>query len=165
MNVSLSLIAAIDENRGLGKDNKLLFSIPEDLKHFKSLTLHHVVIMGRKTFESIGKSLPNRTNIVVTRDMKYRAPDCLVVHSLNEAITTATKIGANSLGAHEIFIIGGGSLYAQAIDRADRLYLTVVKGIYDADTFFPDYSSFSKVLSEEKLTTPKYSLVFLTLTR
>ncbi len=142
----LSLIAVIGVNRELGKDDKLLWHIPGDLPRFKKLTTGHPVILGRKTFQSIGRPLPERTNIVITRDLSFAPAGVTVVHSLDEALEQA-KVAP---GAEEIFVIGGGQIYAAAIDRADRLYLTVVDKLApDADTFFPDYSRFSEVISKE----------------
>lgn len=141
----LSLIAILGKNRELGKDNKLIWNIPEDLARFRKITANHPVIMGRKTFESIGRPLPNRTNIVVTSDPYVRVGGVEVAGSLDEAIAFAKK----SPGSEEIFIIGGGQVYAQAIDKADRLYLTVVDATAPADTFFPDYSRFTKIIAKE----------------
>jgi len=141
--MKISLIAAIASgNRALGKDNKLIYKIPEDLKRFKDLTKGHVVIMGRKTFESIGYSLPNRLNIIITRDKNYSQKGITVVHSLDEALKQVQS-------DDEVFIIGGGQIYQEAIGMADKLYLTVVEGSPAADTFFPDYSEFKKVVFEE----------------
>ena len=158
----LSIIVAVDENRGIGKNNKLLVSIPEDLKRFNKITTGHPVIMGRKTFESIlsytKKPLPKRTNIVVTSNSDYKYKDCIVVSSLDRAIEKAKLIDKK-----EIFIIGGAQIYQQAIDKVDKLYLTVVKGIFDADAFFPDYSIFSKIISKEDLKSGPYNCTFLIL--
>lgn len=140
----LSIIAAVDEHRGIGKDNTLLWHIPADMKRFRTLTSGHPVIMGRKTYESIGRPLPNRTNIIVTHDPAYTANSCIIAHSLEEAIGEAKKHDQE-----EIFIIGGAQLYAQAISMADKLYLTLVHKTFDADTFFPDYSRFTHILHEE----------------
>lgn len=156
----ISIIAAIDENRGIGKDNSLLWHIPEDLKRFKELTTGHPIIMGRKTYESIGKLLPGRVNIIVTRNKKYKASGCLLSNSLKSAINKAREKEKT-----EIFIIGGGEIYRQAIKLADKLYLTSVKGKYDADTLFPDYSEFSKVLYKRKGKSGKYLYEFLELAR
>lgn len=135
----ISLIAAIASgNRALGKDNKLIYQIPEDLKRFRELTGGHAIIMGRKTYESIGRPLPNRTNIVITRDPNFSADGVQVVHSLGEALQLAQ--------GGEVFIIGGGQIYQEAINLADKLYLTVVEGNPEADTYFPDYSDFKKVV-------------------
>ena len=145
----ISIIAAIGKNKELGKDNQLLWHIPGDLPRFKQLTSGHPIIMGRKTFESIGKPLPNRTNIVVSKNS----------YSFVEALKQAQK----APGSEEIFIIGGGSIYAQSIDLADRLYLTVIDASAEADTFFPDYSKFSKIISSEKHENGEFRYEYLTL--
>ena len=145
MSAKISIICALSENRAIGKDNKLLWHISDDLKRFKELTIGHPIIMGRKTFESIGKPLSGRTNIIVTRGSSYKAEGCLVFDSLEKAIDQAKRIDNE-----EIFIIGGGQIYNQAIDLADKLYLTLVEGEYEADTYFPDYSSFKKIILEEQ---------------
>lgn len=158
--MTVSIIAAIGKNRELGKNNKLLWNIPEDLKRFRSITAEHTVIMGRKTFESIGHALPNRTNIIVTRDKNYKAEGCIVCGSLEEAIDLAKKTGEE-----EVFVIGGGEIYRQSISLADKLYLTLVDGTFDADTFFPDYSEFKKIVFSEKHKDEKYSYTFLEMER
>ena len=150
----------MDEGRGIGKDNKLLWRIPDDMKRFRELTMGHPVIMGRKTYESIGRPLPGRTNIIVTRDASYQAAGCKIVHSIEEAIKLA-----KSLDQEEIFVIGGAQIYKETIGKADKLYLTIVKGIYDADTFFPEYSNFSRVVSKEEREDGKSRFAFLTLTK
>jgi dihydrofolate reductase len=156
----LSIIAVIGKNRELGKENHLLWDIPGDLKHFREVTKGHPVIMGRKTFESIGHPLPARANFVITRDPAYEAEGVTVVSSLDEAIEKAK----NAAGAQEIFVIGGGQIYAAAIDRADRLYLTVVEAeAPDADTFFPDYARFTNVLSKEPREEKGIRYAYLTL--
>lgn len=127
----ITIIAAIGKNNELGKDNQLLWHLPEDLKHFKSLTSGHPIIMGRKTYESIGKPLPNRTNIVVSRKENWFEEGILIVPSLKEAIKHAKKIKEN------IFILGGGNIYEQTISQADRLEITQVDFSTNADTFFP----------------------------
>nr|AIA14327.1 Dihydrofolate reductase [uncultured bacterium]AIA14364.1 Dihydrofolate reductase [uncultured bacterium] len=141
----ISAIAAIVNNRGLGKDNELLVRIPEDLARFKKLTSGHTVIMGRKTYESIGKPLPNRTNIVVTRDAKYEAEGCQVVFSVEEALDLGRQ-----LEPEEIFIIGGGKIYDEMLPYTERLYLTQVEKEVEADTFFPEYKEFTKELEREE---------------
>lgn len=138
MNPTISIIAAISENRVIGNNNKLLWHIPEDFARFKKITSGHPVIMGRKTYESIGKPLSDRTNIIITRDENYKTEGCLVVHSLEEAIRLAK--------GKKIFIIGGGQIYKQAISLADKLYLTVIKKNFTGDAYFPDYSRFKKIL-------------------
>ena len=116
----ITIIAAIGKNNELGKDNQLLWHLPADLKHFKNLTSGHPIIMGRKTYESIGKPLPNRTNIVVSRKDDWFEEGILIVPSLKDAIKHAKKINEN------IFIIGGGEIYRHTIDMADRLEITQV---------------------------------------
>lgn len=138
----INLIAALSEKtHAIGKDGELLFSIPEDLKRFKELTSGHPVIMGRRTWESLPerfRPLPGRTNIVVTRDTDYSAPGAEVVHSLEEAIT----LGQMQEGGAEVWVIGGGELYALTLPQADKLYLTLVRSDRDGDAHFPDYSAF-----------------------
>ena len=128
----ITIIAAIGKNNELGKDNQLLWHLPADLKHFKNLTSGHPIIMGRKTYESIGKPLPNRTNIVVSRKENWFEEGILIVPSLKDAIKHAKKINEN------IFIIGGGEIYRHTIDMADRLEITQVNHQTDADVFFPN---------------------------
>lgn len=157
---TINLIVAIGRNRELGKENKLIWQISEDLQRFKALTTGHPIIMGRKTFESIGRPLPNRTNIIITRQTDFKAEGCLVTHSLSEALEIAKNID------HEIFIIGGGELYREALPLADKLYLTLIEAEAEADTFFPPYSEFSKIISQKDHETSEglqYS--FLELTR
>jgi len=139
-----TIIAAIDKNNSLGKDNQLLWHLPKDLKHFKTLTEGHPVIMGRKTYESIGKALPNRTNIVVSRKENWFEEGILIVSTLKEAIKFAKKIN------EDIFIIGGGEIYKQTMEIADRLEITQVDAEVDADTFFPKISpKFWRKIEEE----------------
>lgn len=154
----LSIIAAIGKNRELGKNNQLLWRLPEDLKRFKKLTIGHPIIMGRKTHESIGRPLPGRLNIVVTRQKKYRADGCTVTDSLDKAIQIAR---AND--QEEIFVIGGAELYAQALPLTDRLYLTLVDAEAEADVFFPAYDDFNTVIDETALTPTDPSYKYLTL--
>jgi len=159
----ISIIAAIGKNRELGKDNKLLWHIPEDFKRFKALTLNSVVIMGRKTYESLPEKfrpLPDRVNIVITRNHSFTTINQLiVVSSIEQAIEEGKKNGKK-----EIFIIGGAQVYSLGIEYVDKLYLTLVDKEYpDADTFFPDYSQFKKVVFEEKHQDEKYSYKFIEL--
>jgi len=156
----ISIICALSENRAIGKDNKLLWHIPEDLKRFQKITSGHPIIMGRKTFESIGNPLPNRTNIIVTRDSLYHAPDCIICPSLEEALQYARAHEQN-----EIFIIGGGEIYQQALPSVDKLYLTVIKGNSEVDTFFPDYSEFKKVVKKGAGRYKNHEYTFLELER
>ncbi len=156
----ISAIAAIGENRELGKNNRLLWHIPEDLKRFKVLTLGHPIIMGRKTYESIGRPLPQRINIIITRNPDFKAQGCIVVGSIEEAIAKAKEHDQK-----EIFIIGGGEIYKQALPLIDKLYLTVVKGSFEADVFFPDYSEFSKIIKQENGKFENYAISYIELTR
>ncbi len=126
----ITIIAAIAENNALGKDNQLIWHLPADLKRFKKVTLNHHIIMGRKTFESLGKPLPNRTTIIITRDPYYSAENCIITHSLEEAIDAAKE-------DENPFILGGADIYGQAIEIADRLDLTFVHHPFEADVFFP----------------------------
>ncbi|MBL6591639.1 MAG: dihydrofolate reductase [Flavobacteriaceae bacterium] len=126
----ITIIAAADENNVIGKENKLIWHLSDDLKHFKNLTKDHHVIMGRKTFESMPKALPNRTNIVITRNSNYVADNVTVVSSLNEALE-------KSINDKQPFIIGGGEIYKLAMEIADRIELTRVHHEFDGDTYFP----------------------------
>lgn len=127
-----TLIAAAGQKNELGKDNDLLWHLPDDFKRFKSLTTGHYIIMGRKTFESFPKPLPNRTHVIITRSENYQAPDgCIVVNSLIKAIETCPK-------NETTFIIGGGEIYKQSIETADCIELTRVHHTFEADTFFPE---------------------------
>lgn len=160
----ISAIAAIGEQRELGKANTLLFKIPEDFQRMKNLTMGHPIIMGRKTFESIGRPLPGRLNIVVSHSISFnqkkKFPGVLFFSSLDAAVSYAKE-----QDKEEIFIFGGGQIYQQALPLTHRLYLTVVKGNYEADTFFPDYSEFTKVLQKEERHQEGYEYTFLTLER
>ncbi len=127
----LTIIAAVSENNALGKDNQLLWHLPEDFKRFKTLTSGHYIIMGRKTFESFPKPLPNRTHIIITRQLDYTAPEgCIVVPSLEKAIELCPK-------NEEAFVIGGGEIYQQALELVNKIDITRVHTSLEADTFFP----------------------------
>lgn len=156
----ISAIAAIGQNRELGKNNQLLWRIPEDLKRFRAITAGHPIIMGRKTYESIGHPLPNRTNIIITRNQDFKAEGCVVVGSVEEAIAKAKE-----LDQQEIFIIGGGEIYKQAMPMIDKLYLTVVKGSKEADTYFPEYGEFSNIVKQSSSTFENHQVMYLELTR
>lgn len=156
------MIAAIGKKRELGRGNELLFKIPEDMKFFREKTRGHVVIMGRKTYESIGRPLPERINIVVSRNTNYEVPDQVIkVSSIEDAIEVAKE--------HEkieAFVIGGAQIYQLAMPYADKLYLTLVnKEVKDADAFFPQYDEFTKVLFERQSRDQNYSYTFLDLER
>lgn len=134
------MIAAIGQRRELGKGNDLLWKIPEDLKRFKEVTKGHPIIMGRKTYDSIGRALPGRTNIVVSRDIHWEAEGIETAASIDEALSLAKMKPGND----EIFIIGGAQIYELALPLADRLYLTLIDDAKDADTFFPEYEAWFK---------------------
>jgi dihydrofolate reductase len=160
--MNISLIAAIGKNRELGRGNELIFKIPEDMKFFREKTRGHTVIMGRKTYESIGRPLPNRTNIVISRNNEYKVSDTLIkATSIEEALGFAKK-GEQG----EIFIIGGAQIYQLAMPYADKLYLTLVDAeVPDADAFFPDYDDFKKIVLKRKSRDENYEYTFLELKR
>lgn len=143
--IHLSMIAAIGKNRELGRDNKLIFDLKKDMAHFREITSGHTVIMGRKTFESIGRALPNRTNIVISRDKEFKSHhDIKIVSTAEEALEEAKKYEEK-----EVFVIGGAQIYELFMPYADKLYLTIVdKEVKDADAFFPDYDkNFKRIIS------------------
>lgn len=150
MKPRISMIVAIDSKMGMGKNGTIPWHLSADLKRFKKLTTGHTIIMGRKTFDSIisyiGKPLPNRINMVITRNPDFKAEGVSINTSLEEALSEA-----NENEQSEIFIIGGAQIFQQAIDMnvVDRIYLTKIEGDYGADTFFPPYADFKKVISEE----------------
>jgi dihydrofolate reductase len=141
----ISLISAIAKDRGIGHKNKLLVYLPPDLKHFKATTSGHMVIMGQTTYESMGKALPSRENIVLTRDKDFKLDDAKVMYSIEEAVEYA-----NNSGEEEVFFIGGASIYIQSIKFADKLYLTLIDKTWPADTFFPEYDEFKNLVSESE---------------
>ena len=141
----ISIIVAHSRNMAIGKANTLIWRLPDDLKRFKKLTTGHPIIMGRKTYESIGRPLPERTNIVTTRDATLEIPGCIGTRSAIEATEKAKEVERE-----EIFIIGGAQIYKESLFLADRLYVTKVDMDVDGDTFFPEYSKvFTKKISEE----------------
>ena len=156
---TVSIIVAMDLKRGIGKNNGLLWHIPEELKHFRELTTGHPIIMGRKTYESIGRPLPNRTNIVITRDLEFKSEGVTVTNTLGEAIEKASDTfgTVDSYNTSEIFVIGGGQIYTQAMEAGlvDKLYVTIVEQEFpEATVFFPEYESkFSKKISEKEIDT------------
>lgn len=139
----ITVIAAVAENNALGKENQLLWHLPDDFKRFKTLTSGHYIIMGRKTFESFPKPLPNRTHVIISRQANYQPEGCIVVNSLEQAIEACPK-------TEEVFIIGGGEIYRQSIAVADKLDLTKVHATFEADTHFPgiDLSQWQLVFEE-----------------
>jgi dihydrofolate reductase len=153
--VTLSLIVAVAENGVIGRDNALPWHISEDLRYFKQVTSGKSVIMGRKTWQSIGRPLPNRTNIVVTRDPAFAAEGVLVAHSLDEALAKA--------GEGEAVVIGGSSLFDEALKRADRFYLTEIHRAYDGDVHFPawDRAAWRETSRREVAGDPAISFVVL----
>jgi dihydrofolate reductase len=128
----LSIIVAMAKNRTIGINNTLPWRCPEDLKHFKALTMGHHMIMGRKTFDSIGKPLPGRTTVVVTRNSDLQINGCLIAHSLKEAISLCA-------GDQEIFVVGGAELYRQALPLVDTLYITEIRQDVEGDAHFPEF--------------------------
>lgn len=128
----ITMIAAIAENNALGKNNDLLWHLPDDFKRFKQITSGHYIIMGRKTFETFPKPLPNRTHVVISRQKDYNPEGCIVVDSIEKAIEITPK-------NEEVFIIGGGEIYNLALPFADKLDLTRVHGNFEADAFFPEF--------------------------
>jgi len=159
----LTIIAAASENNALGKDNQLVWHLPDDFKRFKAITSGHYIVMGRKTFESFPKPLPNRTHIVITRQKDYEVPEgCLVASSLQQAISLCPK-------EEEVFIIGGGEIYNQSIEIADKIDLTRVHTTVEADTFFPEIDTDKWELVFEEFHTKdekhNYDFTFLTYVR
>lgn len=162
----LSIISAVAKNGVIGGGNTLVWDIPEDLKHFRDKTRGHTVIMGRKTFESIGRPLPNRKNIVITRDTSYIRHGVYVVNSLDEALRISALEQGRGFEENqeevEIFIIGGGEIYKQAIDKANKLYITEVHQDFEGDTKFPeiDKNIWQETAREDYLDKPiPYSFV------
>lgn len=127
------LIAAIAENNALGKDNQLLWHLPDDFKRFKKVTTGHYIIMGRKTFESFPKPLPDRTHVVITRQKDYHPDGCIVVDSIEKALGISPK-------GQDVFVIGGGEIFSLAMPYADKLDITKVHAVFDADAYFPEIS-------------------------
>lgn len=153
-NPKISIICALSENRVIGQGDRIPWHIKADLIHFKEKTLHHTIIMGRNTFDSLlgyyqrsGRPLPERNNIIVTHDMSYdpKQANCFVVDSIDKALQKAKEIEKE-----EIFISGGEQIFKQTIHLADKLYLTIVEGVFEGDKYFPDYSIFKKVISKEE---------------
>lgn len=155
------MIAAVAENDALGKDNTLLWHLPDDFKRFKTITTGHTIIMGRKTFESFPRPLPNRPHIIITRDRSYNTSysECTVVHSLDEALDLVAK-------QELVFIIGGGEIYTQAMSVSDKLEITRVHESYEADTFFPkiDPKIWKLVKEEHHPSDERHSVPFSYLT-
>lgn len=140
----ITMVAATAENNALGKNNDLLWHLPDDFKRFKQITSGHYIIMGRKTFESFPKPLPNRTHVIITRQKNYNPEGCIIVDSIEKAIEVCPK-------DQDVFIIGGGEIYNLAMDFADTIELTRVHENFEADTFFPEID-----LKQWKLTSEEY---------
>lgn len=130
----ISIIVALGNNRVIGIKNALPWKLPADMEHFRQLTTGKPIIMGQKTFESIGKALPGRTNIVLTLDKSFGAPNCITAYSVDEALQIA-----QNLGASEVMICGGVSVYKQFLPLAGRLYLTLIDGDFEGDAYFPEF--------------------------
>ena len=136
--MKLALIWAMSRNRVIGRNNALPWHLSEDLRYFKRVTMGKPIIMGRKTWESIGRPLPGRTNIVITRDQNFQAAGVRVVHSLDDALRLAEHVGVIE-GAEEVIVIGGAEIYALALPKAERLYLTQVHAEVEGDAWFPEF--------------------------
>ena len=137
----ITLVAAMSQNRVIGKAGQLPWRLPADLVRFKRLTMNHVVIMGRRTFDSIATALPGRTNIVVTRQPGWNAPGVAVAHGLDDAIELGAALDASHHQRGELMVLGGAEIYRQSMMRADRLELTRVQAHIDGDAFFPEFTS------------------------
>lgn len=158
----ISIIVAIAKNGVIGDKNTLLWHLREDMIHFRTITSGHPVVMGRKTYDSIGRPLPKRTNVVITRDTELQIEGCTMAHSLTEAVEMFDS-------SEEVFIIGGAQIYSQAMPIADRLYLTIIDKEYEGDSSFPeiDYNSWQQISCEkfERGEEFEYPFSFITLER
>jgi dihydrofolate reductase len=160
----LSIIVAVAENNVIGKDNTLIWDLPADMKFFKEKTKGHVIITGRKNYESIPEKfrpLPDRTNIVITRQVDYKAPGAIVVASIEAAIQYAKQHHVNE----EVFIIGGAEIYKQTISICDRIYLTRIHHSFEGDAFFPELTTDWKLIHQENISVDeknKYPFTFQT---
>nr|AIA16063.1 Dihydrofolate reductase [uncultured bacterium] len=142
----ISLLVAMDEKRGIGKANRLPWRLSSDMKRFRQLTMGHHIVVGRKTFESIGKPLPGRQMIIVTRNENFRPAECLIARSVEDALALARAAGES-----EVFICGGAEIYAESLSAADRMYLTLVHADCDADVFFPEFGDeWAEIESERR---------------
>ena len=139
------MIVAASDNNAIGKNNQMLWHLPADLKFFKEKTSGYTIVMGRKTFEALGKPLPNRTHVIITRNKQYKPHDTVVVHSLQAAIDYCNKAQQN-----EVFVIGGGEIYKQAMPLVHKIYLTRVHGTFEADTYFPEVDLNEWRLTEQR---------------
>ena len=159
----IAIVVAIAENNVIGKNNQLIWHLPADLKHFKHITLGHPILMGRKTYESIGKPLPGRTSIIITTQKGYSAEGCIVVHSIQEALAKAKQLD------EQVYLIGGAEIYKQALSQVDTIYLTRLHHTFEGDTYFPELqeSEWQVVAAEKRAPDQKnkYSYSFLELSR
>lgn len=159
----IAIVVAAAENNVIGKDNGLIWHLPADLRHFKQLTMGHPMLMGRKTFESIGKPLPGRTSIIITNQKDYAADGCIVTHSVQEAIEQAKALD------EEVCIIGGAEVYRQALPFTDTIYLTRIHHTFEGDVFFPELKDEEWETLKQEHHEPdeknKYSYSFITLRR
>lgn len=146
--MKISIIVALTKNNVIGSKNKLLWNIPEDLKRFKNLTTGHHILMGRKTFESIGRILPNRTNIILSKHEVIKIPNAFVFNNLSKAIKFAKDRGEN-----ELFIIGGGMIYKECLPLVDKIYITKINDQYEGDVYFPkiNYKDWTQIFNEKHL--------------
>ena len=162
--LQIVLVAAVGNKRELGRDNGLIWRISSDLKRFKQLTMGHPILMGRKTWESIGRPLPGRTNIILSRNSDFQAEDCEVVHDWNEAVAAASSVADPD--APTLFVIGGEAIYRLALPYADRLELTLIEDTAaDADVFFPDYSAFTQQTELDRQEQDGLRYTYVTLSR
>lgn len=155
---NLSIIVAMDKNRLIGKDNDIPWHIPHDLKHFKNTTTGHTIIMGRKTYESLPKPLPNRPHIVITSDKNYTThKEVKIVHSIEDAILAAPD-------NEEVFVVGGAKIYEQFLDKVNKLYLTFIDHAFEGDTYFPeiDFSQWELIFEEHHQTDDKENHIHFT---
>ncbi|EKE15819.1 MAG: putative dihydrofolate reductase type I involved in trimethoprim resistance [uncultured bacterium] len=156
----ISIIVAVGKNNSIGRNNKLLWNLPNDLKHFQKITSGHIVIMGDRTYESIGRLLPNRRNIIVSLKEGYVVKGGEVINSLEKVLNEYKKVD------EEVFVIGGGIIYRLSLPFADKLYVTLVDDEpQDADTFFPDYSEFKNIVNKEDQEENGVRYSFLELTK
>lgn len=155
----ISIIVVVGKNREIGCKNKLLWDLPKDMARFKKVTIGHPVLMGQKTFESIGRPLPNRKNIVVTLDKSFRAKGCETRYFLEDVLKEYKEKN------EELFVIGGGQIYKLSLPYADKLYITEVNDAPQADTYFPDYSDFRNVVFSQDEKDAGYKIKFLELTK
>ena len=159
--MKIAMIAAVAENNAIGINNKMPWYLPGDLRYFKAVTMGKPIVMGRKTFESLGKPLPGRTNIVITRNPQYSRDGIRVAHSLEDALSLAESIAMID-GINELMVIGGAEIYRQALSKAERLYLTRVYQSFEGDAFFPeiDENQWTETAREDQKTEDDQHLTY-----